>query len=311
MRPTFHASAAKAQKTTRPRASYPAGYSNEEESGLAALERPSARSYLFVPGTQPERFEKALRAGADAVILDLEDGVSVERKVQARATVAGWLARNARSTVYVRVNAAGTAWHDSDVAAIARPGLAGVVLPKAEDPTAVARLTARLPAGVPVLPVVETALGLWHALDLARAAGVERLAFGAIDFQLDTGIEGEDEALLYARSHLVVASRVAGVQQPVDGITVTLDDPERVRADTVRAHRLGFGGKLCIHPRQVPIVNAVFSPSAEEVQWARRVLDAGTAATARGAGAFRLGDEMVDRPVIERARRILARIQRA
>jgi citrate lyase subunit beta/citryl-CoA lyase len=269
----------------------------------------AARSYLFVPGTQPERFEKALRSGADAIILDLEDGVAPERKTEARIVVAGWL--SPERPVYVRVNAAYTEWHDADLEAIVRPGLAGVVLPKAEDPATIIRLTAMLPVGVQVLPLVETALGLWHALDLACTPGVERLAFGSIDFQLDTGIEGDDDALLYARSHLVIASRVAGVQPPVDGITTSLDDLERLWAETVRARRLGLGAKLCIHPRQVPIVNAAFSPSEEEVQWARRVLDAAAAAGTKGKGAFRLGDEMVDRPVIERAKRILARLHRS
>jgi citrate lyase subunit beta/citryl-CoA lyase len=264
---------------------------------------PAALSNLFVPGTNSDLFGKALRARADAVIVDLEDGVSSERRDEARAKVAAWLSPD--HPVYVRVNAANTAWHDSDLAAIARPGLAGVVLPKAEDPAVPARLAAILPEGVRVLPVVETALGLWRALDLARAPGVERLAFGSIDFQLDTGIEGEDDALLYARSHLVIVSRLAGLPQPVDGITAAIDDLERLRAETIRARKLGFGAKLCVHPKQVPVVNAAFSPSEEEERWARRVL---AATEAEGNGAFRLGDEMIDRPVVERAKRILARV---
>ena len=260
------------------------------------------RSYLFVPGNRPDRFEKARGAGADAVILDLEDAVPVESKAEARAAVAAWL--DPDRPAYVRVNGAATEWFEADLEAIARPGIAGVVLPKAETPDDIARVSARIPEGASVLPLLETAPGVWEARGLADTPRVERLAFGSIDFQLDTGIDGEGEELLYARSRLVLASRVAGVLPPLDGVTAALDDPERLAADVDHARRLGFGGKLCIHPDQVEAINHGFAPSKTEVTWARRVLEASEGA---GAGAFRLRGEMVDRPVIERARGILAR----
>lgn len=148
--------------------------------------------------------------------------------------------------------------------------------------------------------LVETALGLHRAHDLAATPGVARLAFGAVDFALDTGAAHDDLALLYARSALVVASRAAGVPPPVDGVTVALDDPEAAGSDAASARRLGFAGKLCIHPRQIPAVNAAFSPSGDEVDRARRIV-----ARVGDGAATRLDGEMVDLPVLERARRVL------
>lgn len=262
----------------------------------------SGRSYLFVPGNRPDRFEKARNAGADAIILDLEDAVPNGKKTEAREAVAASLSPD--YPAYVRINAAGTAWIWDDLEAITRPGLAGVVLPKAENSDQVAEVAARIPAAATMLPLVETATGIWSARDLAEASGVERLAFDSIDFQLDVGIDGEDEELLYARSRLVLASRVAGILPPLDGVTVALDDAGRLKTEVEQARRLGFGGKLCIHPKQLDAVNQGFMPSEDEIYWARRVLEAADSA---GTGATRLEGEMIDRPVMERAKGILAR----
>jgi citrate lyase subunit beta/citryl-CoA lyase len=161
---------------------------------------------------------------------------------------------------------------------------------------------------VPVLPLIETAQGMWNAHAIACAALVQRLMFGSIDFQVDTGITGEDEELLYFRSQLVLVSRVAGIAPPVDGVTTALDDPERLRAETLRARRLGFGAKLCIHPKQVETVNACFAPSQEEVDWATRVMQA--AGNAQGA-AVAVDGKMVDKPVLLRAQAILAQARPA
>jgi citrate lyase subunit beta/citryl-CoA lyase len=261
----------------------------------------SARSYLFVPGNRPERFSKALASGADAVIIDLEDAVPAPAKIEARATVANWL--SPEHPVYVRVNSHVTEWYEEDARAMAgRPGLRGLVLPKAQDPRDVTELAAHLPDSVAVIPVVENAQGLWNALEMARCARVERLAFGHLDFQRDLGIDGEDEEILFARSQLVFLSRLAGVGAPLDGITAALDDAEKLRRDVERARRLGFGGKLVIHPKQVETVNQGFLPSEKDIEWARQIMAA--AETAVG-GAVRVGSEMVDAPVVERARNIL------
>jgi citrate lyase subunit beta/citryl-CoA lyase len=259
------------------------------------------RSYLFVPGNRPDRFEKAWQSGADAVILDLEDAVQSAHKDLAREAVASWL--SPERPVYVRINGTSTPWFERDLAMVGMPGVLGVVLPKAEHPEQVAQVAARLSGAAQVLPLLETALGVWNARALAQAPRVERLAFGAVDFQLDTGINGEQEELLYARSRLVLASRIAGLVPPIDGVTMVLDDLTRLREDVARAHRLGFGSKLCIHPRQVETINQGFAPTDAERAWARRVLEAVEAA---GAGALRLDGELIDRPVIARARSILA-----
>ncbi len=261
------------------------------------------RSYLFVPGNRPDRFEKAWQSGADAVILDLEDAVQSAHKDLAREAVASWL--SPARPVYVRINGTSTPWCEQDLAVVGLPGVLGVVLPKAEHPEQVAQVAARLTGEARVLPLLETALGVWNARELAQAPRVERLAFGSIDFQLDTGINGEQEELLYTRSHLVLASRVAGIVPPIDGVTMALDDLTRLREDVARARRLGFGGKLCIHPRQVETINQGFAPTDAERAWARRVLEAVEAAE---AGALRLDGELIDRPVIARARSILAQV---
>lgn len=259
------------------------------------------RSYLFVPGDRPERFDKAAAVGADVAVLDLEDAVLPEAKGRARAAIAGWLEQGGRAAV--RVNAIGTEWHDEDVALLARPGITHALLPKAEEPTAVAAFLARLSARMPAVLIIESALGLWNARELAAGAGVRRLAFGSVDFQLDTGIEDDDRGLLYARSRLVLASAAAGIDPPVDGVTVALDDEGRLETDVRAARALGFGGKLLIHPRQVAAVHRGFAPDPAQLARASAIV---AAAGSAGSGAIRLNGQLIDRPVVERARRMLA-----
>jgi citrate lyase subunit beta/citryl-CoA lyase len=153
-----------------------------------------------------------------------------------------------------------------------------------------------------LLPQIETAQGFENAYALASVPGVQRLLFGTLDFQMDLGIDGEGDELAYFRSEMVLVSRLAGIQPPVDGPSTALDDAAQVTADTHRARRMGFGGKLCIHPRQVAHVNAAFAPSVQDLGWARRVLAA--AAAADGA-AVALDGRMVDRPVILKAEQIV------
>lgn len=257
-----------------------------------------ARSLLFVPGDRPERFDKACAAGADAVIVDLEDAVPASGKLAARDALAAWL--SPAHPVLVRINSADSEWFHGDLALGCLPGVAGIVLPKAEHEKDLAYIAHA--GAVAILPLIETAQGLWNVEALARSPRVQRLAFGAIDFSLDLGIVEGYEELLYFRSQLVLVSRVAGIQAPVDGVTTALDDPELVRQDTLRGRALGFGGKLCIHPKQVAIVNAAFAPTVAELAWAVRVLDA--AAIANGA-AVALDGKMVDRPVILIAQQML------
>jgi citrate lyase subunit beta/citryl-CoA lyase len=256
------------------------------------------RSFLFVPGNRPERFDKARAAGADVTLIDLEDAVAAPDKAAARAAVRGWL--DASRPVYLRINGADTEWFDDDLALLGRPGVAGIVLPKAEHGSAIGAVAAAAP-GAPVVGLIESAVGV-RSLDALAAAGAARFAFGSIDFQLDLGIPGEREELLFARSALVLVSRLAGLPPPVDGVTVAIDDAGRLDDDIAYARRLGFGGKLAIHPRQVAAINAGFLPPPADVAWAKRVL---AAAEAAGGNAVRLDGKMVDRPVIERARAIV------
>jgi citrate lyase subunit beta/citryl-CoA lyase len=260
----------------------------------------TARSFLFVPGDRPDRFDRAVASGADVVVIDLEDAVSQENKALARSHVVSWLALGRRALV--RVNGTESQHHEQDCAALAgAPGLQGVILPKATSSPDVDALRSLL-SGAPVVALVEHAAGLAHVDDLAAAQGVERLALGTVDLAIDLDCEDTWEAMLLARANLVLASRAAGLPPPVDGVTLTLDNGDAAGAAARRARGLGFGGKLCIHPRQVPPVNAAFTPTSADEEWAAGVL----AASASG-GATTYRGELVDEPVARRARRILER----
>lgn len=257
-------------------------------------------SLLFVPASRPERFAKALAAGADGVIIDLEDAVAPADKDSARAGLAAWL--DPAHPVLVRVNAADTPWFVADLELLARPGVSAVVLPKAEHADDIL-VASRAGGGLAVLPLIESALGFEQRLALAHTDMVERLIFGQIDFQADMNMRCTEEELLPFRVALVLASRLAGIAAPIDGPCVAIDDAGVLEADALRARRLGFGGKLCIHPRQVAVVNRCFAPSAEEVAWAQRVVAADAAS---GGAAVAVDGKMVDRPVVLRAQGILA-----
>ena len=264
-----------------------------------------AHSYLFVAGNRPDRFAKAWAADPDVVIIDLEDSVPPAEKIAARASVGAFL--SAARPVMIRVNDATTEWFREDVALCREPGVRGVVLPKAERTEDIRFLAERVASTTPILPLVETAKGFWNVSVLAGADQVQRLIFGSIDFQVDLGISGDDEELLYFRSQLVLVSRVAGILAPVDGVTTNIHSSDRVRSDTLRSKRLGFGAKLCIHPKQVRVVNDCFIPSPEDEAWALRVT---TAAAAAQGKAISMDGEMVDRPVVAKAEAILSVVKR-
>ena len=263
------------------------------------------RSYLFVPGDRPERFDKAVASGAHATIIDLEDAVLPERKVQARAALLAWLEQTTHRVV-VRINPFGTPWYQADCAVLALPSVQGVMVPKAEDAEQIASLARSLRAGQALLPLVESVAGHFAAAQLARVPGVTRLAFGSFDFMSDSGIRGDAEELDGVRTHLVLVSRHAGIAAPLDGVTLATDDVPQIERDVARSRRYGMGGKLCIHPRQVPVVNAGFAPGAGEVDWAQRVV----AALAQGnLGAVAVDGKLVDRPIELMARAILEEVQ--
>jgi citrate lyase subunit beta/citryl-CoA lyase len=262
----------------------------------------TARALLFVPGDRPERFAKAASSGADAVVLDLEDAVAPAAKPQALRNVLEWL-RAGREAV-VRVNATGTATFRAEIEALAGT-TATVMLPKSESGAQVTDAHARLSEGQGILPLIETPLGIRDADQIAAATGVVRLALGTIDLAAEIGVEPTSyAAFAYSRGRLVIASAASRLPGPIDGVTTALDDAALLAADLRVARELGFTGKLCIHPRQVSPVNAAFSPSADELDWARRVVDA---AADSESGVVVLDGGMIDAPVVTRARRVLDR----
>jgi len=279
-------------------------------AGLTATEIVAAAvTALFVSGDRPERFAKAAGAGAGVVIIDLEDAVAPAAKsaaltaaVEAVAPSDGGPAVRAR----VRVNPQGSGHYDADItlllSAAQAPGsgLLGLVVPKAEDPGALRQLRADMPKHLALVPLVESALGVVNAVELARVPGVTRLAFGAIDFALDIDADGGDRFLDHARAQLVLASRAAGIAAPLDSPSTDIKDTSRVAESARLARNFGFGGKLCIHPAQLATVHGAFAPTEADVEWALSVIGA-------EGGAAQVDGRMIDRPVTERAKRILQR----
>jgi citrate lyase subunit beta/citryl-CoA lyase len=202
----------------------------------------------------------------------------------------------------VRINDAGSSWFAADLAALAELGATAVLLPKAESAAQVAAIQDALPRAS-ILALIESARGA-SEVDRIAAAGVQRLVFGTLDFALDLDIDISIDAtgLGYAASRIAIASRLAGLPSPVAGVTPQLDDQERLLSDLAAARRFGFGAKLCIHPRQVQPIHTALHPSAQALDWARRVL----AADAASPGAARLDGRMIDRPVVLQAQRTLA-----
>ncbi len=262
----------------------------------------SARSLLFVPGDRPERFVTAAASGADLVACDLEDAVAPARKSRARDEVARWLGGGGRGCV--RINAADCPEHEADVTALTGlPGLVAVLVPKAEHPGSLTAVATRLQ--VPLIALVETAVGMVGVHAVAAAEGVARMALGHLDYAADLGCSTDRDVLLLARSTLVLASRAAGLAPPLDGVTPRFDDDERLTDDATYARDVGFTGTLLIHPRQVGPAHAAYLPSPQEVAWAVKVLHA-----AGPAGAVAIDGEMIDAPVLARAADVMRRAER-
>lgn len=265
----------------------------------------TVRSALFVPGSRPERFAKALASGADVVIVDFEDAVEPPLKQQARDNLAAFLHATPQASVWVRVNAPQHQEHAADLTFCAQqPGVSGLLLPKVESATQVA---VAWHAGKPVWPIIESARGLLALAEIAAAAGVERLSFGSLDLALDLNLNTESAAarqvLDQARMAVQLHSRGADLAPPLDGVFPAIADTDGLQRAMRHAYDMGYGGALCIHPRQVPVIHAALAPSAEELAWARSVIAASEAAN--GAGAFQLDGQMVDAPVVLRAQRLL------
>jgi citrate lyase subunit beta/citryl-CoA lyase len=278
------------------------------------------RSWMFVPGHRQKMIDKALGLSTDAIMLDIEDGVAPNEKDTARKNIAESLGREkapASPARFVRINAIGHPRMDADIEAVVRPGLEGLVLPKVETVDEVRRvdaiLTEREPnsrmarGGVKLLVAIESPRGLLSAPAIAACSPrIVGLIFGAEDFGRELGLptsrEGEARDLLYARSAIVVAAASAHVQA-VDGVWVDLKDTEGLVGFARQSRRIGFSGMSLIHPSQIDPINSTFSPTREEVDYAQQVLKAFDDAQARGDGSIAFGGQLIDRPIVERARR--------
>ncbi len=285
------------------------------------MDHVKARSFLFAPGNHERRAAKVFQSGADVAILDLEDAVADDEKIAARESVLRALRVPRSGLGFVRINSVDTPWCWGDLQAIVGPGLDGVMVPKAESAaqlqaldwvlTQLERERGLVVGALPLLPIIETALGERHLEALAVASPrVRRFAFGGADYSLDLGLQwtaGEQE-FDYLRSRLVHVSRAAGLAAPIDTVTVQLTEPARFATSAARARQFGLYGKLLIHPDQVALCHAAFAPSAAEVARAQKIVEAFAAAEAEGVASLRVAGEFIDYPVVEKARRVLAAV---
>lgn len=269
------------------------------------------RSVLFVPAVRPDRFASAVASGADAVVFDLEDAVDGTKKQAARQQLADALPRLGYVGLVqrlIRVNGASTDWFSDDLAFVRDlEGVDGVVVPKVESPDEITGVAAAV-GGAHVIPLLETSKGILQAAAIATAVGgIRALFFGAEDLTAEIGIPRtvDGDALVYPRSQVVLAATSIGADA-VDAVFIDMAAPDQLRQDAVRARAMGFRGKMAIHPNQIATINDVFTASADEVDRARRIVEAFDEATRRGEAVVRVDDKMVDAPVVARARRVLA-----
>lgn len=254
---------------------------------------------LFVPGNRPERFSKATAGDADAIILDLEDSVDHEDKTTARRNLAqhGIVGK----PVFVRINSRKSDYWQADISSISNATISGVMTSKSETADDIAAVHRALGRQLPAIALVETAIAFANLRSLCRAPGLLCAAFGSFDYALGVGCNASSEALQYARSKLVLECRIATLSSPLDGVTPTLNDQELLKANADRARALGFGGSLAIHPAQIPTILSAFLPSPGEIEWASKIIET----TKLNSSAVKLDGAMIDKPVIERAERIL------
>lgn len=280
------------------------------------------RTALFVPGTRPDRVDKALNAGADVIIIDLEDAVPLQLKEETRSKVREKVLEHGGRKIIVRVNAMGSGFCQGDLDEIIVKELACIMLPKVESPEQIREMNHRLlslegergmpPGAVSVIPLIESARAVQNIFPILSEktdpARVLTAAFGAADYSLDLGMEmtKQGQELVYPRSRIAIACRAAQMEPPLDTpFMIDLKDMEGLKADAMRAKQLGFQGKLCIHPNQIGPCHAIFSPTKEEILYAEKVIQAFEEAEAGGVAAIQLDGRFIDYPVVERARRTL------
>lgn len=270
------------------------------------------KTYLFVPGNRPDRFEKAIRSGADAVIIDLEDSVAIEDKDKAREFVKEALHELdvQAKKVFIRVNERKSNFWKEDISMVTRYPSIGIMMPKVETQEDIRELNKELSSSQGIIPLIESASGVIHAFSIAKSAkNIERLAFGAVDYGLDLGIAltKEGTELIYPRSQIAIASRAAGIVSPIDTVFTDIKDKEGLLAETKRAKELGFTAKLCIHPLQVEAINTLLLPTETEVRWATEVIEAFEEVEKAGIASINLRGKMIDYPVYKQARLTIQR----
>lgn len=288
------------------------------ERALTSGPATGVRSYLFAPGNHAHRADKAFTIGADAVILDLEDAVALTEKKAARPLVLAAMQRPRKALGYVRVNGIDTPFWQQDLDTLAGPWLDGVVLPKVESAAQVQAIDAHMaecerrtglaPRALDLMLIVETALGIVNVEAIAAASPrIGRIALGGGDYTNDLDLEWtpDEAALAYGRARLVHASRAAGIEPPVDTVVLEVHDQGRFRESARNGRRLGFRGKLCIHPDQVGPCHEVFTPGAGEIARARAIVAAFQDAEAKGTASIQVDGTFVDYPVARKARRLL------
>jgi len=277
------------------------------------------RSWLFCPGNEERKILKALDLNADAIILDLEDAVALNRKMEARQTIKNVLSKTSKSkNIFVRINSLDNFESFLDIYEMITDNLKGIMLPKAENDSQVKILSwaidclencRNMELGfIEVIPLIETALGVLNVFNIASAGSrVKRLAFGAMDYTLDIGVEysGTGQELFFARNQIVLASRVAKLEKPIDTVFPDIKDVDGLKKEILEVKQLGFGGKLLIHPAQIDLTNINFSPTEKEIKWAKKVVQAFKEAEQRGIAAIQVEGSFIDPPVVERAKRTL------
>jgi citrate lyase subunit beta/citryl-CoA lyase len=280
------------------------------------------RTALFVPGSRPDRVDKALNAGADMIVIDLEDAVPLALKEETRSKVREKVLEHGGRKIIVRVNAIGSGFCQGDLDEVMVKPLGCVMLPKVESPEQIREINHRLvrleeergmdSGTVSIIPLIESASAVQNIFPIlsekTKPARLLTAAFGAADYSLDLGMEitKQGSELSYPRSRIAVACRAAKIEPPLDTpFMIDLKDTEGLKADAMRAKQLGFQGKLCIHPNQIQACHAIFSPTQEEIQHAERVIQAFEDAEAQGVAAIQLDGSFIDYPVFERARRTL------
>jgi len=274
------------------------------------------RTYLFAPGNHERRVEKAMGLRADVVILDLEDAVAISEKKSTRNLINKTLDQPRNCAVFVRVNAYDTEFCYGDICSIVSENLDGIVLPKLEsleDLRAIDWLLTNLEKerGLPhrsidLMPIIETAGGLVNIREIANAdTRVRRLAFGGGDYTRDLGMQWtlKEDELLPVRSEMVLASRFGKLEPPVDTVFIHIKEHDAFKASCLNILGLGFQGKMCIHPDQVPVTNEIFTPSADEVRWSKRIISEFGEAEKAGVASIQIDGYFVDYPIVEKAQR--------